>query len=366
VFQFSIAVILIICTSLILDQLSFMQNRKIGINKEQVLAIQLSVKDHNKAKVILEELKRNPKIVAGTLNSFNFKSMAYITLLPEGAAQNELTACNVFSCDEDFLKTMNIKIVSGRDFSRDFPSDEKEAFIVNEAAVKEFGWKTPKEALGKKIEWAYGKTGQVIGVTEDFNYKSLHENVAPVLIHIFKPWYSNVTLRLKTDNLTQTMQELETTWKKTAIESPFKYSFLEDDFNSLYRSEQNLRSVLGGFTFLSIVVACLGLFGLAAFTIKQRYKEIGIRKVLGSSVTGIVQLLSKDFLKLVVISVVIAAPVAWYAMHKWLQDFAYRTNISLWVFVVAGALAILIAFGTVCFQAIRAAVANPVKSLRTE
>ena len=366
VFQFTIAIILIIGTTLILNQLDFIQHKNLGINKEQVVGIELRGPDQPKGALILKELNKNPKVMDATLNSFSFKSMSSITLLPDGAAQNELTACSVFSVDEHFLSTMQVELVSGRDFSKDFPTDEKEAFIVNEAAVKAFGWKTPQQALGKKIEWAFGKTGKVIGVVKDFNYKSLHERIEPLLIHIYPEWYNTVTLRLKTDNLIVTMKEIETAWKNAGTENPFKYAFLEDDFNSLYKSEQNMRSVLSAFTFLSVLVACLGLFGLAAFTIKQRFKEIGIRKVLGASISGVVRLLSKDFLKLVLIAIVIASPVAWYAAHKWLQDFAYKIDINGWTFLLAGMAALTIAFTTVCLQALRAASANPVKSLRTE
>lgn len=366
VFQFSIAVVLIIGTNLILNQLSYIQNAKIGMNREKVVGISLKGADQPKGDVFLKELSANPKVVAATLNGFNFKGIANITLLPEGKAGNELTSSNVFSVDENYLKTMQIGLVAGRDFSKDFPSDVREAFIVNEAAVKEFGWKTPKEAIGKRIDWAFGKTGKVIGVVKDYNYASMHDEIKPLVIHIFPQWFNTLTLRLKTDDLAGTMKEIEKTWKKVSVEGAFNYAFLDDDFNSLYKSEENMRSVLGAFTVLAVLVACLGLFGLAAFTIRQRFREIGIRKVLGSSVSGIVTLLSKDFLKLVLISIVIAIPIAWYGGYKWLQDFAYKTSISWVVFFVAGLLAVVIALLTVSILAIKAAKANPVKSIRTE
>ncbi len=365
VFQFSIAIILIVFTTLILQQLDFIQNRNIGLNKEKVLAIELRGIGR-KSDVLLKEVTKNPKVTSASLNNFSFKGVPNITVLPEGFAQTELTGCPVISVDEDFLKTMDIKLAEGRNFSKDFPTDVNEAFIVNEAAVKEFRWKTPKEAIGKKVDWAFGKSGKIIGVVKDFNFSSMKENVKPMLIHIFPQWFGLLTVRLQTNDLTKTMKELEASWKTVAGDAPFKAAFIEDDFNALYQSEKNMRSVLGAFTFLSVLVACLGLFGLAAFTIKQRFREIGIRKVLGSNVSGIVQLLSKDFLKLVVISILIATPVAWYAMYKWLQDFAYKTEISWWIFLLAGSLAILIAYITVAFQAVKAAIANPIKSLRTE
>ncbi len=366
VFQFTIAIVLIISTALILQQLNFIQNRNIGMKKEQIVSIELKGADAEKGSIILEELKRNPNVINGTVNSFSFKGVSNITMLPEGFAENEMTSSAVFTVDEYFLDTYEISLVAGRNFSKDFPTDEKEAFIVNEAAVKEFNWKTPQAALGKKIGWGGLKDGKVIGVIKDFNYASLHENIKPLVIHILPQWSNNISLKLKSDNMTGTMSEIENTWKKTALHSPFKYNFNEENFNSMYQSEINMRSVLSAFTFLSVLVACLGLFGLASFSIKQRFKEIGIRKVLGSSTIAIVQLISKDFLKLVIISFLIAAPVAWFGMNKWLEDYAYKINISWGVFALAGGMALFIAFSTVAFQAIKAANTNPVKSLRTE
>jgi putative ABC transport system permease protein len=366
VFQFTIAIALIISTTLILQQLNFIQNRNIGIKKDQIVSIELKSADIEKATVILEELKRNPNVINGTVNSFSFKGVSNITMLPEGFAENEMTSSAVFTVDENFIDTYEIEMVEGRKFSKEYPTDKTEAFIVNEAAVKEFNWKTPKGAIGKKIGWGGLKDGKVIGVMKDFNYASLHENIKPLVIHIFPQWASNISLKLKSNNMANTITTIEETWKKTAIHSPFKYNFNDENFNSLYQSEINMRTVLSAFTFLSVLVACLGLFGLASFSIKQRFKEIGIRKVLGSSTSAIVQLIAKDFLKLVIISFVIAAPIAWFCMNKWLQDYAYKIIISWWVFALAGGLAILIAFSTIAFQAFKAANANPVKSLRTE
>jgi putative ABC transport system permease protein len=366
IFQFSIAVVLIIVTTLILQQLDFIQSRNIGLNKEQVLTIELRGIGPQKGEILVKELTRNPKVVSTSLTNFSFKGVPDITVLPEGFTETQMQACPVISVDENFLKTMQIKLVEGRDFSKDFPTDVNEAFIVNEAAVKAFRWKNAKNAIGKKVDWAFGKSGKIIGVVQDFNFASMKENVKPMLIHIWKPWLGTVIARLKTEDLPATMKNIESTFKSIGGDAPFKATFMEDDFNGLYQSEQNMRSVLGTFTFLSVLVACLGLFGLAAFTIKQRFREIGIRKVLGSSVSGIVQLLSKDFLKLVIISILIGIPVGWYAIHKWLQDFAYKVDMSWWVFFGAGVLAVIIAFTTVALQAVKAALANPVKSIRTE
>ena len=366
VFQFTIAIALIVGTSLILKQLGFIQNRNLGLNKEHLVSLELKGEDSRRTDVIVKELSEHPDILNATVNGFNFKGLPNLTLLPEGTPENEVTSSPVFSADENFIPTFKIQLVAGRNFSKAYTTDEAEAFIVNETAVKTFGWKTPKQALGKTIDWPFGKRGKVIGVVKDFNFASLHENIEPVLIHIFKPWFGFVTVRLKGKNVSEEMNHLESAWKKVAVSSPFKYAFLEDDFNSLYESEKKLRNLLSTFTLLAVIVACLGLFGLASFTIKQRVKEIGIRKVLGSTSLSIVKLLSKDFLKLVILSLVIASPIAFYGISKWLQGFAYKTEISWYIFVIAGILTIIVALVTVSFQALKAARSNPIKSLRSE
>jgi putative ABC transport system permease protein len=364
VFQFTIAIILIIGTSLILKQLDFIQNRNIGMNKDQVLNLKLKPQEAEKAGMILKELRENPKVSHGSLNNFSFKGIGFQLMGPEGLPENESASAYVVWADENFLPTYQINLVNGRNFSREFSTDVENGIIVNEAAVKEFGWKTPKEALGKKLQ--FGQEKRVIGIVKDFNFASLHDQVKPLVIGFNPDQGTTMSLRLKTENLSSTMNELEAAWKTLGVQSPFTPSFLEEDFDSLYHTEINIRNVLSAFTFLAVLVACLGLFGLASFTIKQRFKEIGIRKVLGSSVPDIVWLVSKDFLKLVGISFLIASPIAWYMMSKWLQDYAYRIDISYWVFVIAGSLAFVIAFLTVSIQAIKAATSNPIKSLRTE
>lgn len=366
IFQFSIAIILIIGVTIILQQLYFIQNKNIGLNRNQVVTIDLKGNAFNKSDLLLKELLRNPHVVNGSLNSFSFNGISNITVLPEGYSEDEMTSSSVILTDENFLKTFEIPLVAGRDFSTEITSDRDDAFLVNEAAVKEFGWKTPNEALNKKVEWGGMKNGKVIGVIKDFNFSSLREDIKPLIIHIFPAWIGRISLRLKADNISNTMKEIETTWKGITNENQFDYKFEDEQFKSQYRSELSMKTVLGAFTFLSILVACLGLFGLASFTIKQRFKEIGIRKVLGSSVVGIVKLISKDFLKLVIISFIIAVPIAWYGATQWLQNYAYRIDINIWTFILAGFLAFVIALLTVSIQALKAAKANPIKSLRTE
>jgi putative ABC transport system permease protein len=367
VFQFTIAIILIVGTGLVLKQLKFIQNRKIGLNKDQVVEIGLRRADLPKGDVLIKEINKNSGVINSTLTDFSFKSgISNIAILPQGAAENEITSQPVISIDENFLKTFQIQLAAGREFSNSHFTDSTGDFMVNETAVKVFGWKTPQEAIGKDMDWGLGKKGKVIGVVKDFNFASLHDNIQPLIIHIKPDWYRFVAIRVKPEDLPKTLENLESTWKGIATGSPFEYTFLDEDFGKLYKEEQNLQSVLTLFTLLSIAIACLGLFGLAAFTIKQRFKEIAVRKVLGASVTGIIGLLSKDFLLLVIISALIAFPLAWWGMHKWLQDFAYRINIGWWTFLVAAIAALLIALITISFQAIKAAITNPVKSLRTE
>jgi putative ABC transport system permease protein len=252
--------------------------------------------------------------------------------------------------------------------SADFPTDAED-IVINEAAVKEIGWKEP---IGKTLAtYAFGeeKKFNVIGVLKDFNFKSFHEKISPLAIILLKPEYgrnAHIAVRVKAGDMGNRVDVLQQEWKKVEPHTPFEYSFLDQDFDALFQAEQNLSRIFSIFTGLAIFIACLGLFGLAAFTAEQRTKEIGIRKVLGASVNSVMYLLCKNFLKLILIANLIAWPVSWYAMDKWLQDFAYRTEMNFGIFILAGLLAIAIALLTVGFQALKVAYTNPVDSLRTE
>jgi putative ABC transport system permease protein len=367
IFQFTIAIILIAGTTLVLQQMKFVQNRKLGLNKDQVIEIGLRSADVSMRDALLKELGKIRSVTDITFTDFSFKSgISNIAVLPEGAHENEITSQAVISVDEHFFKTFQLQLVEGRNFSHSFPTDPDDAFIVNEKAVQLFGWNTPKNAIGKKMDWGLGKKGKVIGVVKDFNFRSLHENINPLIIHILPDWYRFVAIKIRPANMQQTLTDLEKTWKTFTHDRPFDYSFLDEDFANLYKDEQHMQTVLGAFTLLSVGVACLGLFGLAAFSIKQRMREIAVRKVLGASVGSITRLLSIDILQLVAISSIIAIPIAWWAVYSWLQDFAYKVTIGWWIFPVAGLVAVLIALLTVSWQAIRAATSNPVKNLRTE
>ena len=268
--------------------------------------------------------------------------------------------------DFDFVSTLGIPLLAGREFTLEHPGDSTQAYLLNETAAINLGWKNPKEAVGQQITYN-NRPGEVVGVMKDFHFESLHENILPLIFFPdFGGGYSSISVKLKGDNLPQSLAGLESAWKKVAPDLPFSYNFLDASYNRLYAAELSQGRLFTVFALLAILVACLGLFGLAAFTTQQRVKEIGIRKVLGASVSGITALLAKDFIKLVLIAIVVASPLAWYLMKQWLQDFAYRIEIQWWMFVLAGALAVGIAFLTISFQSIKAALANPVKSLRSE
>jgi putative ABC transport system permease protein len=269
--------------------------------------------------------------------------------------------------DADFLSEYGIETVAGRGFLKERASDVSGACMVNEASVKAFGWSSAEEAVGKRLETGMtGSQKQIIGVTKDFHYRSLHFAVEPLVIEIVPTAFQNISFTVDTENLDETVSFVEETWRRLFPGKPFEYFFLDGFFQLLYRSEQQVGRLFTALTVLGIFIACLGLFGLASFMSQQRTKEIGIRKVLGATVTGIVHLISKEFLILVALANVIAWPVAYYAMSKWLQNFAYRIDIGLGTFLLAGLLALLIALITVAFQAVKAALANPVEALRYE
>jgi putative ABC transport system permease protein len=277
--------------------------------------------------------------------------------------------------DHDYIRTLGIQVIAGRDFSKEMKTDQDAAYIINETAVKELGFGTPENALGKTMWWPiWGATnypdslkqGQVIGVVKDFHYNSLYDKVATTVLHIFPDAYWKVAVKINTANIGNTIAHVQDVWNTFSPDYPIEYRFLDESFDQMYKAEDKLKSLLWIFTAITVFVACLGLFGLAAYAAERRKKEIGIRKVLGASVQGIVLLLSKEFVRLVVVALLIASPIAWYAMKGWLEDFAYRIELEWWIFAIAGILAIVIALLTVGFQSVKAAVMNPVKSLRSE
>lgn len=370
VFQFSISIILIIATVIVFQQLNYIQNKSLGFDKGHIVTLRNNAGLNNSFQSFKDEL----------LSNSNIKDVALSSRIPSGrlldSQGSQLNRGDSLSpskadikyvvADENFIPTYNIKIVAGRNFSKDYGTDTS-SFLINETAVKALGLKTNEEAIGKQFQYGMQK-GTIAGVFNDFNFESLHQRIIPLVLYESTngtSFYNNISIKTS-GNVSAAITQMEKTWKKYLPEIPFEYKFLDDRYAKLYESENRQSSIFTIFSCIAIFIACLGLFGLSAFTITQRVKEIGVRKVLGASTGSIVKLISKDFLLLVVIAAVIAFPVAWYAMDHWLQDFAYRINIDWWVFILAGIVALLIAFLTISFQAIKAARANPVESLRTE
>lgn len=372
VFQFTVSIALIICTIIVFQQLKYTQDKDMGLTKENVVEIANTKLLGNAQEAFRQELtKQNGVIDAAISGSIPTKSNFGDGYVPEETETDKPLISDLglssFMVDEHFVSTMKMQVLKGRNFSKAF--NDSASVILNETAAQQIGWKQP---VGKYLDYpGNDQKFKVIGVIKDFNVSSLHDVIEPfALFHTSsKTYYVNssfISVRLKPGNINAQMENIENTWKKFAPSTPFDYSFLDEEFDALYRSEHRMGSVFGIFTFLSIFVACLGLFGLSIYTAERRKKEIGVRKVLGASVQNVVGSLSKDFLRLVIISAVIAFPVAWLAMNKWLEDFAYRIKISWVVFIVSALTALMIALLTISFQSIKAALANPVKSLRTE
>jgi putative ABC transport system permease protein len=320
-------------------------------------------------------LKRSPNILSATAG-YGLPGDAFAgdgVVIP-GKNGDQRQSTSLFIVDHDYINTLGLKLIAGRDFSKERTTDVDEAFILNETAVKEFGFGTPEAALGQRVNWDKWepdslnpiKKGRVIGVIKDYHYKSLHEKVAPAVLQIYPDVSAKIAVKVKVADLKNTLSHIGQTWAKFSPAYPLDYKFMDESFGEMYKSEDKLSALLWAFTIMAIVVGCMGLFGLAAFSAEQRTKEIGIRKVLGASVISIVTMLSKNFLQPVLIASVIAFPIAWWLMNKWLEDFPYRVNISWWIFGIAAIAALVIALITVSFQTIKAAITNPVKSLRAE
>jgi putative ABC transport system permease protein len=369
IFQFFISVSLIISTIVVWRQMQYIQNKKLGYDKDHVLTIPNSYALGKSEKLYKDELLKDPRIVNATVSRYkpagpsgNNNALAY----PEGH-DNQIMKTLEYHVDEQYIPTLGMQIAAGRNFSKEFTTDST-AMIINESAAKAFGWGV-MNAVGKTIVRQNSDRGtnvpfHVVGVVKDFNFRSLHESITPLLMTLQPE--GGLIFKIKTTDIPGLLSAMKNVWEKFNTGEPFTYAFMDDLYNKTYSAEQKTGTILNIFALLTILVACLGLFGLATYTAEQRTKEIGIRKVLGASVTQVTQMLSKDFIKLVGIACIIAFPLSWWAMNKWLQSFAYRINISWWIFLMAAIVALFIALITVSFQAIKAAIANPVESLRTE
>ena len=368
VFQFSISIILIIGTIVIYNQLHYIQNRPIGYDRNQVLILHNTNPLGNQVTAFKNDLLSVTGVENATVTSTIPTTKDYDQngwfLDPTIDAKKAVILAE-FSVDEHYIPTLGMQMATGRNFSVDYPSDSL-GVILNESAVKLLGYKDPlKEQLYDSHGDGTATAYHVVGVVKDFNFTSLHDKVGPLLMHLGNN-NGAISLRVNTKDIPSLLSGIESKWNSAALGQPFTYTFMDADFNAIYNAEQRTGKLFITFAVFAIFIGCLGLFGLVTYAAEQRTKEIGVRKVLGASVSGIVVMLSKDFAKLVLIASVIAFPISFFSMNKWLQSFAYRIDISPWIFVVAGASAILLALITVSFQAIKAAIANPVKSLRTE
>ena len=363
--QFTISIALIIGTIIVYSQMKYMRNQDLGFNKDQMIILDSNGDSARFA--FAQSLLSIPNVKSVSLSSSApgmGNSEAYSQVENKNGDMQVATLAR-YAVDFNFIPQYKMKMVAGRAFSKDFATDTTQAIILNETAVRQFGYSSPDQIIGKRFD-QWGRQGKVIGVVKDFHYRSLQQNIKPLSMVIQPESEGLVNVNVSAADLPQTLAVIESKWKQMIPARPFSYTFLDDTFNKQYRNEDRFEKLFFNFAILAIFISCLGLLGLASYSTLQRTKEIGIRKVLGASVSGITSLLSKDFIKLVLIALVIASPLAWFGMHKWLQGFAYRINIGFWVFILAGLLAILIAVLTVSFQAIKAAVANPVKSLRSE
>ena len=368
-FQFVLSVGLIISTLVILQQLHFMRSKNPGFNKENVIIVDADGTDSKNVFPIFKQSSLQlPEVinVGGSELGLGEGSGWSRSGFDYKGKHKEVFEYHI---DEEYLKILDIQLLAGRNFDKNFTSDTINSVIVNEEMVANFGW-TVNTAVGQRLT-GYSEnekyTPVVIGVVRNFNFRSFKEKIQPQMFQHFASYTPyQYFVKIKPGDPATTIAKLQGAWKKAESELPFKYSFLDEDLNRFYKSEQRWSSIVGWAGGVSIFLACLGLLGLAALAVVNRTKEIGIRKVLGASVPGIIGLISKDFLKLVIIAFVIASPLAWYFMNKWLQDFEYRISITVWIFIIAGIVAILIAMITVTMQAMKAAVSNPVKALRTE
>jgi putative ABC transport system permease protein len=367
IFQFTASIILIISTLVVLNQLNYIQNKNLGFNKENVITLNNTNLLGKSDQLFKEKMLQYPEVKSATVSGYLPVPSGYnqTMMWPQGKTDNG-SSIPRWDVDHDYLSTMGIKIVEGRDFSREFSTDST-GLILNQAAVKLFGFDNP---IGKIISRQYNNAGDftnhtVIGVVKDFHFQTLRNSIAPLAI-FFGNSNSIISFRTNTADISSVIKKLKVTWNEMAPGQPFSYSFLDERFENMYRGEQRISEIFGTFAFLAIFIGCLGLFSLSAFITEQKTKEIGIRKVLGSSSTLIVTMLSKEFVKLVVIAFIIASPIAYYLMNKWLMEFEYKTDLSLWIFLSAGLISLAIAVATVSYQAVKAAIANPVDSLRSE
>lgn len=372
VLQFAISIAMIVCTTLVLKQMRFISNKNLGFDKENIVVIENGGQLGQKSQAFKNEMLNNTEVLNLAYSQTIPSKLHNSTVCtPEGEDGIDMQIFTNF-IDYDFIDTYKMEIVKGRNFSHDFPSDSN-AVLINESAANKFGWIGETEEdnpIGKYIEMIIADMGTrsnfyVVGVVKDFNFDSFKSPISANLMFLSTA-ENYISIRVKPGELNKLVSDFESEWKSLAPDAPFQYSFLKQNFEDLYQSEKKMSQIFSLFTSIAIFIACLGLLGLAAFTAEQRTKEIGIRKAMGASVPNVVKMLNVEFIKLVGIAILIASPVAWYLMNNWLGNFAYRADIGVMPFIIAGFIAVVIALGTVGFQSFKAAIANPVDSLRNE
>jgi putative ABC transport system permease protein len=374
--QFAITIVLLISTAIVFQQLHYMENTSLGFDKDHIATLRYNNGLDNTYESFRNALLRDPHILQVTRSS----------RIPSGRLLDDMGGASIQSgdslrpissdikyvdVDPDFISTYGIPMLAGRSFSRDYATDTT-AFILNATAAGTLGMHNLQDVVGSNFRYG-GTTGKIIGVMADFHFESMHQAILPIVLLLPSAAptgnsFGRISIKIagNKDNIATALAHLEKTWKTYLPEVPFDYNFLDEKFQQLYLSEQRQGTLFTVFSGIAVFIACLGLLGLSSFSISQRIKEIGIRKVLGASTTGLVRLLSVDFLRLIGLAALIAFPIAWFAMHNWLSDFAYRISIQWWVFGLAGLLAAVVALVTISFQALKAALSNPVKSLRSE
>jgi len=373
VLQFTISIFLIVSTIIILQQLSYIKNKELGYDKEQVVVLPVDAKINEHYDDFKQALALLPGVISVGGAYEAPTHIGWSDGVNAGAFdETKRISVNAIPVDEDFVKTLGLQIVAGSDFSKtdvlqfDTSNDGanlRHSYMLNESAAKALGW-TPEEAVGKMV--TKGTEGAVKAVVKDFHFRSFHEAIGPLVIFLDRRMVNSLFVKVSHPNIKESLASIEKTWKQRVQHRPFEYTFLDEEYDAMYTTEQNTAAVFTTFSALAILLACLGLFALTAYVMVQRTKEIGIRKVLGATIPDILALVSKDFLKLVFIALMISVPIALFAINKWLEGFVYRISIEWWVFAIAGLLALIIAFITISLQAIKTALTNPVKNLRTE
>jgi putative ABC transport system permease protein len=363
--QFAISIALIIATMIVYIQMNYMRNRDLGFSKDQMLVI--STEGDPKREAFKESLRAltGVKSAAASSSVPGGPNRGAYSEIENKSGDLQVANLDLYFVDFDYIPQFGLKMAAGRPFSREFGTDTTQAMVINEAAVKLLGYAKPEDALGRRFK-QWGREGKIVGVVKDFHFRSLQETIKPLTMRIEPGGTELISVKIEGNRLKETVAAVEEKWKEVIPGRPFSYYFMDEFFDRQYRSEERFEKLFFNFAVLAIFISCLGLLGLASYSTTQRTKEIGVRKVMGASVASIVGLLSRDFLKLVLIAFVVASPIAYFGMDRWLQNFAYRTDIYWWVFAIAAILSTAIAFATVSFQSIKAAVMNPVKSLRSE